>query len=85
MVAISATETEAKGTVVVIGPNYWGSGDTVAAAKRRFTAEGGRLARGYVVLTFSPDSEFKGVDGMGYVHWDGPAPAEEHVAPRGSR
>lgn len=68
--------------VVVMGPYYWGAGKDLATAKRNFRAEGGRLTRGYVILTFDDETEFKGVDGMGRVSWIGNEPASKRVASR---
>ena len=72
-------------THVVIGNGSWGSGDTLAEAKANFRRHHGRLSDGYVALTFDADTEFVGVDQMGYVHWKGNAPAEAHHPARGRK
>lgn len=50
---------------VVIGPYYWGSGATLAEAKKNFGNQGGMLGKGYNVFVFDAESEFRGVDQMG--------------------
>lgn len=70
-------------TIVVIGPNYWGKGATLAEAKRNFTKFGGCLSDGYLILTFSAETEFIGVDDIGRYHWRGDVPARREVKPRG--
>lgn len=56
-------------TVLVIGNNYWGHGQTLVEAKKNFRRFGGQLSLGYTVVEFDADQEFDGVDQMGYVHW----------------
>jgi hypothetical protein len=68
-------------TIVVIGRNYWGKGDTVPAAKVEFRKQGGLLKHGYTVLKFGEFSEFKGVDDTGRVYWEGSPPEQEDHAP----
>lgn len=77
--------TTATPTFVVAGGNYWGQGKTLAEAKRNFTRYGGTLSGGYVTLEFDPETEFKGVDGMGRYHWVGNAPVETEVPPRSKK
>jgi len=72
-------------TYVVIGHNYWGRGATLDEAKQNFTKQGGRLSKGYRVFIFGVDSEFRGVDEMGYVHWTGGEPEIEEHSPRRTR
>lgn len=88
--AQSAT-TATTADVVVLGPNYWGKGTTEKEAKAKFREHGGVLSRGYVVLTFDPETTFTGVNDMGYYHWRWrdesrtgrpPAPTTKEVAPR---
>lgn len=69
-------------TVVVIGHHYWGKGETLPEAKANFRRFGGRLSLGYRILEFDAETEFLGVDDMGYYRWKGNAPTEKDVAPR---
>lgn len=65
---------------VVIGQHYWGRGETLDKAKRRFRQEGGELSRGYSILAFPDDSEFVGVNTVtGAVEWHGPEPEVTEV------
>lgn len=57
------------GLTVVIGNGYYGSGKTLEEAKKRFRYEGGKLAKGYDILTFDAQTEFHFVDQMGRVHY----------------
>jgi hypothetical protein len=66
--------------VVILGRNYWGKGGTVAEAKREFRLQGGRLAFGYMVITFGEGSTFLGVDGVtGSVRYEGNEPTSQIV------
>lgn len=64
----TTTETAVE-TIVVLGPNYWGKGTTLAEAKANLRKQGGRLSWGYLILTFPPETEFKGVDDFGRYHY----------------
>ena len=69
--------------ILIIGNHYWGKGETLEKAKAQFRREGGRLSLGYIILDFGDDLEFKGVDQMGRVYWNGEGrPTETEVAPR---
>ena len=71
--------------VVLAGAQYggvWGRGDTLKEALTEARRQGGVLRRGYTKIQFGPDSEFLGVDSMGYVHWKGVEPGVEHVGGR---
>ena len=59
----------------------WGYGRTVKAAKDA-AYRGGRiqLRFGYQVLVFGPDSEFGGVDVLGY-YYTGPGPVADVTIP----
>jgi hypothetical protein len=79
--------SEPAGTVVIfgsdsIGYGAWGKGATRDEAKRTATRHGVALSKGYTVVTFGPEATFKGVNMMGACHWEGPAPAVEHVPAR---
>lgn len=71
--------------VVVIGNHYWGSGETLAAAKAEFRRQGGKLSNGYAEVVFGDGSEFQGVDQMGRVSWTGPHPTVTQHKPRGRK
>jgi hypothetical protein len=81
MTAASETQHET-GLIIVIGNFYWGAGRDLATAKRNFRKEGGRLGRGYMIITFNDVTEFHGVDQMGRVHWVGDEPETRTVSPR---
>lgn len=70
-------------TIVVIGAHYWGKGEDLATAKRNFRQAGGTLKQGYVILTFDAETEFLGINDMGYYSWRGNAPTEQRVEPKG--
>lgn len=80
------------GAFVVVGANYWGRGCTVAEAKANFRKQGGRLGNGYNVFKFDAETEFRGVDDFGRVHYrstqDMTRPNDPEVTehpPRGAR
>ncbi len=56
-------------SILVIGQNRWGHGDTLAQAKKAFRAQGARLSDGYTVVEFADGQAFQGVDQLGRVHW----------------
>lgn len=66
---------------VVIGQNCWGADNDLSKAKRKFKAQGGRLTRGYTILEFDAQSEFTGIDGMGYVLYRGNEPHAVNIKP----
>jgi hypothetical protein len=52
-------------------------------AKKRFTAQGGRLRDGYTIAEFGAGLTFRGVDDIGRVHWQGAGePTVTEVAAR---
>jgi hypothetical protein len=61
-------------TYVLIGQNHWGKGSDLAEAKANFRRQGAVLSRGYALLTFDDETEFKGVDEVGRYHYVGNAP-----------
>lgn len=65
----NSPDTPTAETFVVIGQQYWGKGATVPEAKKNFREQGGRLTGGYVLLTFDAETEFIGVDAVGYLHY----------------
>lgn len=77
---LDATGTE----YVVAGHGYYGRGADVATAKANFRKYGGRLTKGYVILTFGPGSRFMGIGGMGW-RYLGQEPEVTEVEPRGQR
>jgi hypothetical protein len=80
----TAGQAETKGeTWGVIGACYWGRGATLAEAKKNFGNQGGQLGTGYNV--FDAETEFRGVDDMGRVHWAGNEPVRQEHAPRRAR
>lgn len=68
--------------ILVAGNRRWGAGDTLAAAKRNWQSQGGRLADGYTIYVFDSETEFLGVDSMGGYSYTGTAPTETVVKPR---
>jgi len=56
--------------VLILGPNYWGKGDTLVEARRNFRGSGGSLNRGYIVYAFPKGLTRLYVDGMGAVAWE---------------
>ena len=78
----AASEQHEKGLTVVMGYPYWGAGKDLATAKRNYRKQGGRLHRGYVIITFNQTTEFHGVDQMGRVHWVGDEPETKTIKPR---
>lgn len=56
--------------VLILGPSYWGKGDTLDAAKRSFRGAGGSLSRGYIVYAFPKGLTSLYVNGMGGVAWE---------------
>lgn len=56
--------------VLILGPNYWGKGDTADEAKKAFRAAGGSLSRGYIVYAFPKGLTALYVNGMGAVSWE---------------
>ncbi len=60
--------------IVILGFQYWGSGETLAQAKSNFRNSGGKLSDGYFIYTFDADSEFLHVDMMGGINYKGNAP-----------
>lgn len=73
--------TGPKGQTVVIGPWAWGSGDTLAEAKKKFQAQGARLSDGYTVLVFDADTMWLGINDMGTYFYKGNAPASTTKEP----
>lgn len=76
-------------TVLVIGQNYWGHSDTLDKAKAQFELGGGTLSKGYMIVKFTPEQKFTGVDMLGQVHWTYPEGGDAelkqtHVQPRKS-
>ncbi len=65
-----------------MGNRRWGSGMTLADAKRQWCALGGRLSDGYTVYTFDSESVFHGVTIDGRITYSGNDPAETVVKPR---
>lgn len=60
---------------VVIGGGYYGTAETVADAKRNFSRVGGRLAFGYGIFEFGPDSEYVGIHPVyGSINYRGAEP-----------
>lgn len=70
------------GVIVVMGQFYWGRGDTLDEAKKNFKSQGGSLIRGYTIYEFPPETLFMGVNGMGFISWDGPEPKRTEVKAR---
>lgn len=69
-------------TFVIMGNGYWAHGEDLASAKRKFTSVGGRLSLGYGIFEFDDDTDFLGVDSMGYYEWKGNPPIKSVVAAR---
>jgi hypothetical protein len=78
---VSEDKAPLKGGVLVIGLHAWGWGETLELAKKQFRREGGNLKHYHSTYTFGPDTEFLGVNGLGYVSWDGPDPHVERIRP----
>lgn len=68
-------------TYVVYGQGSWGWGTGLVQAKDNFRRHGGKLLRGYSILTFDADTEFHGIDQMGRYRYKGNPPTESDVAP----
>lgn len=69
-------------TYVLIGQNHWGKGTSLVEAKSNFRKQGAALSRGYTLLTFDDDTEFKGVDEVGRYHYVGIQPEIKEFPPK---
>jgi hypothetical protein len=56
-------------TVVAIGPGFWGKGEDEKEAKGNLRKHGGKLADGYLLVTFPEGVVFEGVDDFGRYHY----------------
>lgn len=70
-------------TLTQVGYGAWGKGETKAEALRNARRNGGAPSKhGYTLYEFGPESKFEGVDGMGYLYWNGEKPTVTEVAAR---
>jgi hypothetical protein len=69
-------------SVLVIGQNRWGHGESLSEAKKFFQEQGGKLSLGYVIAEFGEGSEFGGVNFVGDVYWKGHEPVVREVKAR---
>ena len=81
----TAGEAREKGLVLIGGGNVWGVGKDLAAAKRQFNRNGGRLLDGYEIVVFDQDTSFDGLDSEGGFYYTGNAPTITKVKERPSR
>jgi hypothetical protein len=72
-------------TYVIMGPHIWGAGPTLEDAKSEYCAGDGNLSGGYVILTFDDETQFRGINMLGDVRWDGNEPTMERVNMGGGR
>lgn len=68
-----------KGGFVVIGQGRWGFGENLIRAKKYFTVNGGNLKVAHSIVHFDDATEFKGVDQMGRIHYEGNEPTSVDV------
>jgi hypothetical protein len=65
-----------KDTYLIVGPGYWGEGDTMDAAKLEFRKAGGKLSGRYVLYHFGERSMYAGFTLGGSYEYTGEPPTE---------